>query len=135
MLRYKSITQMWGAQGDSQAQPGHQLKCLIHTNLVSSCIQLKRRVVTIPIISTFPPIPSLPTQWGQTQLHPYLPKGYTATPPTGTWEMTVYFQQNSIVICRSCFENLLVQMPITTWQGLTDIIRELDCFKGHYPRK
>lgn len=51
------------------------------------------------------------------------------------WEREVYFWQNFIVLFKSCFENLLVQMTITTWQGLTDIIRELDCFKGHYPSK
>lgn len=64
-----------------------------------------------------------------------VPKGYLLEESLHVWEQKVYFWQSFILIFRSCFENLLVQMPITTWQGLTDIIRELDCFKGHYPRK
>lgn len=84
-------------------------------------------------IPTF--LPLLPSHCRDTQLHHNLTKSYAATSPNGTWELKVYLQQNSTDICRSYFENLLVQMPRTTWQGLTDIIRELDCFKERYPRK
>lgn len=131
----QSITQTQAAQDDCQAQPGHQLKCPTQTSPVSNCIQFKRQAERISIISIFPLFSSFFP--ATVQLHSFtltflkVMQQFLQMVP-GSWKSTF---SKIPVICRSYFENLLVQMPRTTWQGLTDIIRELDCFKGHYPRK
>lgn len=50
----QSITQTQAAQHDSQAQPGHWLKCLTQIDPISGCIQFKRQAGMTPVISTFP---------------------------------------------------------------------------------